>query len=332
MGRVDEDDLKRQLASPRIWLQQSFPSPLPHLSIDARALLHSPAMQGHATFDRIRARARIQDVQFATEVLEASVVLSTGQVLHMRFGFAQLSETEMINDEVEESIKRQEEQANLLIPPVKSPRGSTHRSSVSIASPRSEAAAATSQALDAEMSKAMQELEVGTDAAVSSSGAPPRDRAETRSARVSTRAAWSAATASRLATTSPAGPAPAPSSHLQEALRLKRSCRCTILRIRATMASSRTSWWIRCAERSRRWHRATLAFWRWRAVRRWRCLTSGAASSSLRKDSAGTNQSKADRAMPRRCARRSRPSPRARLCSLGSACAAMPRIRVWRRG
>ncbi|KAI3481436.1 hypothetical protein L1887_56138 [Cichorium endivia] len=211
MGRVDEDDLKRQLASPRIWLQQSFPSPLPHLSIDARALLHSPAMQGHATFDRIRARARIQDVQFATEVLEASVVLSTGQVLHMRFGFAQLSETEMINDEVEESIKRQEEQANLLIPPVKSPRGSTHRSSVSIASPRSEAAAATSQALDAEMSKAMQELEVGTDAAVSSSGAPPpRPRRDPKRASLNPGQRGALQQPADWQTTSPAGPAPAP--------------------------------------------------------------------------------------------------------------------------
>ncbi|SJX63506.1 uncharacterized protein SRS1_14262 [Sporisorium reilianum f. sp. reilianum] len=160
MGKADEDDLRSQSALPRIWLQQGFPSPLPHLTIDTRNLLRSQSMVGHPSFDRARDRARVQDVHFAAEVLEATIALSTGQLVHWRFGFAQLSATEGIHEQVEEAIEREEaEQAHLTIPPVTNPR-SAGRSSISVASPRSPAGIDSSNLLDAEMSRAMKELGV----------------------------------------------------------------------------------------------------------------------------------------------------------------------------
>lgn len=185
MGRADEDDMRRQSPSPRIWLQNGFPSPLPHLTIDIRDLLHNPAMTGHPSFDRARGRARIQDVQFSAEVLETSIALSTGQLLHMRFAFAQLSETDAINEEVEESIVNEEARLpSLSIPPVKSPRSAT-RSSLSLASPRSDTSVDRSRMIDAEMSQAMAEMGVGETEKSTASGTstqlptgvpPPRPR------------------------------------------------------------------------------------------------------------------------------------------------------------
>ncbi len=116
-------------------------------------------MMGHPSFDRARGRAKVLDVHFASEVLETTVVLSTGQLLHWKFGFAQLSETEAIQEQVEESILREEaEQPNLMIPPVTSPRHAA-RSSLSIASPRSEHSVGSSR-LDSEMAQAMKEMGV----------------------------------------------------------------------------------------------------------------------------------------------------------------------------
>ncbi|SPO26458.1 uncharacterized protein UTRI_04047 [Ustilago trichophora] len=177
MGQVDEEDLRHQFALPRVWLQNGFPSPLPHLTIDVRNVLHSPSMMGHPSFDRARGRARVQDVQFASEVLETTIVLSTGQLVHWRFGFAQLSETGAIQEEVEEEIAQEEsEQPNLMIPPVTSPRDAA-RSSVSLPSSHSEHTVGTSRRLDDEMSKAMQELGVegddGNVAATHQTGVPP---------------------------------------------------------------------------------------------------------------------------------------------------------------
>lgn len=160
MGEVDDGDLRSQLPSPRIWLQTGFPSPLPHLTIDVRNLLRDPLMMGHPSFDRARGRARVQDVQFAAEVLETTISLSTGQLINMRYGFAQLSETDAIQEEVEETLREEAEQAHLAIPPVSSPRGAS-RSSLSLGSPRSENSIGTSRQLDAEMSQAMQELGAG---------------------------------------------------------------------------------------------------------------------------------------------------------------------------
>ncbi|SNX84968.1 uncharacterized protein MEPE_03677 [Melanopsichium pennsylvanicum] len=204
MGQVDEGDLRKHLASPRVWLQSGFPSPLPHLTIDARSLLHSPSMVGHPSFDRARGRARVQDVQFAAEVLEATVALSTGQILHWRFGFAQLSETETINEEVEEEIAREEaEQPNFMIPPVTSRRNemgrrsgsvsnsrSETRFSVSLASPRSEHTIESHRMLDDEMSRAMEELDVGSSdgnaAAPTTSHIPGIDMQTREDARIPT--------------------------------------------------------------------------------------------------------------------------------------------------
>lgn len=173
MGEADEDDLRRQLPSPRIWLQHGFPSPLPHLTIDVRNLLHSPLMVGHPSFDRARGRGKVQDVQFAAEVLETTVALSTGQILHFRYSFAQLSETEAIQEDVEETIMKEEaDLPNLMIPPVASPRSSVAsprtatspasgaRSSISLASAYSDNTFETSKILDDEMSQAMRELGV----------------------------------------------------------------------------------------------------------------------------------------------------------------------------
>ncbi|GAC99090.1 WD40 containing SNARE-dependent exocytosis protein [Pseudozyma hubeiensis SY62] len=157
MGEVDEAELRNRSGARRVWLQQGFPSPLAHLTIDIRNLLRDPSMVGHPSFDRARGRASIQDVHFAAEVLEATVALSTGQLVHWRFGFAQLSETEAIHEQVEQDILKEE--ANLAIPPVTSPR-QAGRSSLSLASPRSSTAAGSSSLLDAEMSQAMRELGV----------------------------------------------------------------------------------------------------------------------------------------------------------------------------
>ncbi|KAJ1582462.1 hypothetical protein NDA11_004037 [Ustilago hordei] len=160
MGEVDDGDLRSQSPSPRIWLQTGFPSPLPHLTIDVRNVLRDPSMMGHPSFDRTRGRARVHVVQFAAEVLEATISLSTGQLLNMRFGFAQLSETDAIQEEVEETLREEAEQSHFAIPPVSSPRGAG-RSSLSLASPRSEHGMGTAKQLDAEMSQAMHELGVG---------------------------------------------------------------------------------------------------------------------------------------------------------------------------
>lgn len=167
MGEVDEAELRNQPDNPRIWLKQGFPSPLPHLTIDTRKLLGSPLMMGHPSFDRIRGKARIQDVHFASEVLETTVALSTGQVVHWQFGFAQLSETEAIQDQVEQDMLREEaNQPSLMIPPVTS-ACRAHRSSSSLASPPG-----SSHLLDAEMSQAMRELGVAGGSHDTANGYP----------------------------------------------------------------------------------------------------------------------------------------------------------------
>ncbi|PWZ00244.1 hypothetical protein BCV70DRAFT_200398 [Testicularia cyperi] len=174
MGDVDDSDLRDQLASPRVWLQSGFPSPLPHLTVEIRSLLQDPSMLGHPTFDRIRSRARVDDVTFSPEVLELSISLSTGQLLHYRYDFARLSETRAINEEVEEDIRQEEAAAaDLRIPPVTSPRV-RNRSSITsqsnVVSPQ-----AQTHRLDDEMSRAMQELDTdGPNNALPPGVPPPR--------------------------------------------------------------------------------------------------------------------------------------------------------------
>lgn len=151
LGEMDDADAAADPnVAPRIWLKRSFPSALPHLTISTRELLRSEAMWGHPTFDRIRNQARIQGVQFAPEVLEVGISLSTGQLLHYRFDFARLSETKAVQEDVEQSIR--EEEANLQIPAVTSPRSPPASFHASITD-------TTSSALDDEMARAMRELD-----------------------------------------------------------------------------------------------------------------------------------------------------------------------------
>ncbi|EST04994.2 Lethal giant larvae (Lgl)-like, C-terminal domain protein [Kalmanozyma brasiliensis GHG001] len=180
MGDVDEEDVRQQSPLPRIWLQSSFPSPLPHLTFDIRSLLQSPSMMGHPSFDRARGRAKVLDVSFAAEVLETAVVLSTGQVLHYRFGFAQFSETEAIQEQVDESMMKLEAQRpDLAIPPVRSPSSAT-RSSHSHDSRRPGSTAASSR-LSTDMAQILRDLSIDdppsaqqpTMSAPPSNGVPP---------------------------------------------------------------------------------------------------------------------------------------------------------------
>ncbi|EPQ26975.1 uncharacterized protein PFL1_05610 [Pseudozyma flocculosa PF-1] len=165
MGDVDAADAAADPnVPPRVWLKRGFPSPLPHLTISTRALLRHEQMAGHPTFDRIRGRAKVQDVQLAPEVLEVGISLSTGQLLQYRFDFAKLSETRAIQEEVEREIQEEQQQqqqqggANFMIPPVTSSR--SEGGSSSVASPRP-LADPSSSGLDQEMANAMRELDTG---------------------------------------------------------------------------------------------------------------------------------------------------------------------------
>ncbi len=283
MGEADEDDMRRQSAIPRIWLQNGFPSPLQHLTINVRNLLQSPSMVGHASFDRARGRARVQDVDFAAEVLETTISLSTGQIVHFRYAFAQLSETEAIHEEVEESILREEaEMPALSIPPVHSPRSatrssfSTHsprsatRSSVSIASPQSSTTVDRSKMIDDEMSRAMKEL--GVEGSSSNAAAPPPQigAPPPRPRRDPNRLSQKDASGfeAPLGPPGPAGsgfapPPPQQGPSFVPPLPFEQDeivC-CNISPIRDTMDSSPTCWSIRCAERYPPSHRATSASW-----------------------------------------------------------------------
>ncbi|KAN0065129.1 Lethal(2) giant larvae sro7 [Thecaphora frezii] len=171
LGEIDSDDAVLDPSlPPRLWLKRSFPSPLPHLTISTRRLLGHEQMVGHPTFDRIRHRAKVQDVQLASDVLEVGIALSSGQLLQYRFDFAKLSETQAIYDLVEREIS-EEQAAHLAIPPVKSPRSEA-------GSPLGSHALAASSGLDDEMASAMRELD--TDAPLQDAPAPSAPPTERR--------------------------------------------------------------------------------------------------------------------------------------------------------
>ncbi|PWN49168.1 hypothetical protein IE53DRAFT_369993 [Violaceomyces palustris] len=151
LGKVDAQPSDPEIL-PRVLLEKSFPSPLPNLTIETRSLLANSSMVGHPTFDRIRERARVNDIMMAPEVLEVAIALSTGQILHYRFDFARLSETTALNEEVEREIAEDQAAVKSLIPPV-SPR--SPRSIVSVGS------RPTMNELDDSMAQAMRELDTG---------------------------------------------------------------------------------------------------------------------------------------------------------------------------
>lgn len=128
-------------------LEQAFPQPLPHLTIDTRQLIHSPGMNGHLVFEKLRSdpmRLRIASVHCAAEALEVAVVLRTGQVLHFKYGLARFSETEDFNEAVSEEVQQDEEMAADFARHQRSPSVSQH----------------STQELDSAMAGALSDLDV----------------------------------------------------------------------------------------------------------------------------------------------------------------------------
>lgn len=134
VGKQDHQSQAPSSESLTSFLDQAFPSPLPHLTISTHSMLRNPSMQGLPLFDRSRtnpSRIKVIDCQLALEVLELAIVLSTGQVIHYRFGFARFSETTMLNDEVAREVEHDEAAAEASLHSPLSPRRSSsqHRSS-----------------------------------------------------------------------------------------------------------------------------------------------------------------------------------------------------------
>ncbi|PWN88295.1 hypothetical protein FA10DRAFT_268495 [Acaromyces ingoldii] len=116
---------------PDLVLQKGFPSPLPHLTISVRNLVNHRSMTGHPIFDRLRgnlSRLRVSDVAFAPDILETAIILSSGQVLHFKFGFAKFSEKDELQDIVAEEVQQDEDAAAAMVSHLvpSSPTGGLH--------------------------------------------------------------------------------------------------------------------------------------------------------------------------------------------------------------
>ncbi|MCO5590041.1 hypothetical protein L7F22_044010 [Adiantum nelumboides] len=154
------------------YLQKSFPSPLPHLTIDTHKLIYSTGMIGHPLFEKLKSdpmRLRIVKVVFAAESNETAIVLRSGQVLHYKFGFAKYSQTDELIDAVQEEVQQDEEMAASF----------AHHHSPSPSSPGTGVSRASMNELDASMAGAMHDLDIhnGQPSLSSPPGsAPPRPR------------------------------------------------------------------------------------------------------------------------------------------------------------
>jgi len=131
VGKSDSQPQDPALESHNSFLDQAFPSPIPRLTISTHSVLKNASMRGNSQFDRFRAKPsrpiKVVDCQLALEVLELGIVLSTGQALHYRFGFARFSETSLVSEEVAREVEHDEamaEQAALASP--LSPTFSSH--------------------------------------------------------------------------------------------------------------------------------------------------------------------------------------------------------------
>lgn len=151
------------------YLQKSFPSPLPHLTIDTHKLIFSSSMIGHPLFEKLKSdpmRLRIVKVVFAAESNETAIVLRSGQVLHYKFGFAKYSQTDEVIDAVQEEVQQDEEMAASF----------AHHHSPSPSSPG--VSRASMNELDSSMAGAMQDLNIhlGPSQPSTQGSAPPRPR------------------------------------------------------------------------------------------------------------------------------------------------------------
>lgn len=134
-------------------LQKSFPSPLPHLTIDTHKLIYNTGMTGHPLFEKLKSdpmRLRIVKVVFAAESNETAIVLRSGQVLHYKFGFAKYSQTDEVIDAVQEEVQQDEEMAASF----------AHHHSPSLSSPGTGTGRVSMNELDASMAGAMHDLDI----------------------------------------------------------------------------------------------------------------------------------------------------------------------------
>ncbi|CAO1622319.1 unnamed protein product [Sympodiomycopsis kandeliae] len=96
------------------FLDRDFPQPLPHLTISIRDALVDPSLGAHPKVNRLASnphQIRISSVHFAKEVMEVSVVLRGGLLMHYRFDQARFSQSSELEQELQEEIQRDREDA-----------------------------------------------------------------------------------------------------------------------------------------------------------------------------------------------------------------------------
>lgn len=96
------------------FLDRAFPTPLPNLTISVTQTLMHPSLSGQGNVARVLSssgRVRITSVHFAPEVIEVTVVVAGGIVVHYKHDHARSSQSQEVEAQIQEEMLRERQGA-----------------------------------------------------------------------------------------------------------------------------------------------------------------------------------------------------------------------------